>query len=309
MPVQSYIEKRISADRLAVIEQANEIIAEYSAKGFSLTLRQLYYQFVSRGLLANKDREYKRLGDIISDGRMTGLIDWDAITDRLREIHDRPHWGSPQDFLKSVGPQFYVDHWVGQERRVEVWVEKDALSDIIRRACQPLDVPFMVCRGFMSQTAMWEAGARVLRNWREHDQNTLILHLGDHDPSGIDMTRDIADRVNIFTQEFPVAEIKRIALNMDQVEEYSPPPNPAKETDSRSESYIAQYGAESWELDALDPSVLDALIVSEIQMEIDQDLWKARQKIVNEGREVLSKVADNYEAVAEFVQVNKKKKK
>lgn len=305
----AYIEKRISADRLALIEQANAIIEEYSAKGFSLTLRQLYYQFVSRGLLANKDREYKRLGDIISDGRMTGLIDWDAITDRLREIHDRPHWNSPQDFLKSVGPQFYVDHWVGQERRVEVWVEKDALSDIIRRACTPLDVPFMVCRGFMSQTAMWEAGERMLRNFNEHEQRTLVLHLGDHDPSGIDMTRDIADRVNIFTQEFPVAEIKRIALNMDQVEEYSPPPNPAKETDSRSESYIAQYGAESWELDALDPSVLDALIVTEIQMEIDQDLWKARQKIVDEGREVLNKVADNYEAVAEFVQVNKKKKK
>lgn len=305
----AYIEKRISADRLVLIEQANEIIEEYSAKGFSLTLRQLYYQFVSRGLLANKDREYKRLGDIISDGRMTGLIDWDAITDRLREIHDRPHWNSPQDFLKSVGPQFYVDHWVGQERRVEVWVEKDALSDIISRACKPLDVPFMVCRGFMSQTAMWEAGERMLRNFNEHEQRTLVLHLGDHDPSGIDMTRDIADRVNIFTQEFPVAEIKRIALNMDQVEEYSPPPNPAKETDSRSESYIAQYGAESWELDALDPSVLDALIVTEIQMEIDQDLWKARQKIVDEGREVLNKVADNYEAVAEFVQVNKKKKK
>lgn len=301
MPVQSYVEKRISADRLLLIKQANAIIDEYSAKGFSLTLRQLYYQFVSRGLLENKDREYKRLGDVISDGRMTGLIDWDAITDRLRQMNVRPHWESPQEFLSSVGPQFYIDHWLNQPRRVEVWVEKDALSDIVRRACHPLDVPYMVCRGFASQTAMWEAGTRMLDKYHDTGQRTLVIHLGDHDPSGIDMTRDIIDRLNIFTEGYDIVEMKRIALNMDQVDKYSPPPNPAKESDSRAAGYIERYGDQSWELDALEPSILDALITTTIEAEVDQDEWAKSQKIVSDGREVLGKVAKHYDQVALFV--------
>lgn len=94
---------------------------------------------------------------------------------------------------------------------------------------------------------------------KDHRERRVILHLGDHDPSGIDMTRDISDRLELFGAD---VEVKRIALNWDQIDEFTPPPNPAKLSDSRAGAYIAEYGDESWELDALEPTLKAAPIVS-----------------------------------------------
>ena len=86
----TYTPKRFSAGSLAMIEKANEIIADYAAQGFTLTLRQLYYQFVSKDLLPNKQAEYKRLGSVINDARMAGMLDWEAIEDRTRNVKHQP---------------------------------------------------------------------------------------------------------------------------------------------------------------------------------------------------------------------------
>lgn len=103
-------------------------------------------------------------------------------------------------------------------------------------------------------------------------QAPVILHLGDHDPSGIDMTRDIVARLEVFT-DYAGIEVRRVALNMDQVEQYGPPPNPAKLTDSRVGQYIAVYGLDSWELDALEPQVIVDLIEQKTLERRDADLW------------------------------------
>ena len=73
---------KFRASSLAIIDQANEIIDEYQADGYDLTLRQLYYQFVARNLIPNSQSEYNKLGTAINNGRLAGLIDWDAIKDR-----------------------------------------------------------------------------------------------------------------------------------------------------------------------------------------------------------------------------------
>ena len=132
----AYIEKRFKQSTVEMIEKANEIIVEYAAAGYDLTLRQLYYQFVSRGLLANTDKEYKRLGSIVNDARLAGLIDWKHIVDRTRNVKRNNHWDSPQDLIEACAEQFQFDKWEGQEVRVECWIEKDALVGVIESVCR-----------------------------------------------------------------------------------------------------------------------------------------------------------------------------
>ena len=255
----AYINKTFRGSGLELVERANAIIAEYIADGYDLTLRQLFYQFVTRGIIANKQTEYKRLGSVINDARLAGMLDWDAIVDRTREFECRSHWDSPAEILRSAANSYGIDTRRDQTDYVEVWIEKDALVGVIEHACKPLDVGYLSCRGFVSQSAMWLAAQRFIR--KEAEARTFIIHLGDHDPSGIDMTRDIQDRLTLFTSQVIV---ERIALTMEQIEEYQPPPNPAKTTDSRYASYMAEYGEESWELDALDPRVLAELITDKV---------------------------------------------
>jgi len=150
MPKICYRAKKFSGDRMDKINKANAIIVEYRNQGFELTLRQLYYQFVSRDFIANNMREYKNLGDIINDARLAGLVDWDAIVDRTRDLKSMAHWTSPADIVEACARQFRVDKWIGQPRRVEVWIEKDALVGVIEGICNELDVAYFSCRGYTS---------------------------------------------------------------------------------------------------------------------------------------------------------------
>lgn len=286
-----YINKKLSLDKLQVIATANSIIEEFQAQGFDLTLRQLYYQFVSRDLIANQMKEYKRLGDIINDGRLVGLIDWSSIVDRTRELVSLAHWDSPRDIVEACAKQFRVDKWDNQEDRVEVWIEKDALVGVIEGVCNDLDVPYFSCRGYTSQSEMWAAAQRLSRHY-DNGQRVTIIHLGDHDPSGIDMSRDIQDRLNLFMGSERSVQVNRIALNMNQIEKYSPPPNPAKVTDSRATGYIKKFGRESWELDALDPKVIAKLIRTNVGYFIDDEKLEERIEIENDGKKRLEKAAE-----------------
>jgi len=288
----AYRAVNLREDSLAIVSKANEILESYARQGYDLTLRQLYYQFVSRALIANKDSEYKRLGSIINDARMSGLIDWDHITDRTRNIRSNSHWSSPHEIVEACASQFQIDKWSTQDNYVEVWVEKDALVGVLDVACHPLDVAYFSCRGYTSQSEMWAAAMRLVRKAKT-GKRTYVVHLGDHDPSGIDMSRDIQDRLSLFMRHHgqqPV-EVVRIALNMDQIEQYNPPPNPAKLSDSRSASYLAEYGNESWELDALEPAVLNRLITDKVFELRDVDLWEQAVEKEDRYKEAIAKAA------------------
>ena len=292
MPKITYEKKSFRAEALAAIEQANVIIADYQAQGFSLTLRQLYYQFVSRALIPNTEKSYTRLGNIISDARRAGLIDWDAIVDRTRYLRKESNWGKPQDILESARDSYHKDLWATQDKRLEVWIEKDALVGVIEETCRENDVPFFSCRGYVSDSEMW-SGARRSLGYRQKGQSTLVIHLGDHDPSGIDMTRDISDRLYMFAG-YTNIEVRRIALTMAQIEELQPPPNPAKITDSRYEQYVQNYGEESWELDALEPQYIVDLINREILSERDDEKWQIAVDKQESERAQIATVIENW---------------
>lgn len=328
-----YVEKNFGPAALGVIAQAQSICQEYADDGYDLTLRQLYYQFVARGFIPNRQTEYKRLGSIVNDARMAGLIDWDFIVDRTRELSDLSHWGSPEEIVEAVSRQFRLAKWDRQPVRVEVWIEKEALAGVVERVCERLDVPFFACRGYVSQSEQWSAGQRFFEAVTKKNQRVVILHLGDHDPSGIDMTRDNRDRLTGFLEkdlavhvldkyepavpskgspEFDVMvkeyedlyrdalTVKRIALNMDQVDQYDPPPNPAKLTDSRVDKYLVAFGDESWELDALPPDVLATLIEDNVLALRDEDLWDDVVEEEDKAKAILASVSARWTEVEEM---------
>lgn len=296
MPKIQYREINFRKSSLDLIKLINGVVSEYSNQGYELTLRQAYYQLVARGYIPNNERSYKNIGNLINDGRLAGLIDWNSITDRTRYIRGNSHWERPEDVIASARYSYLLDKWKGQPNYVEVWVEKDALIDIVSQACRPIDTPHFSCRGYTSQSEMWSAAQRFIR--QQHREQRIIIHLGDHDPSGIDMTRDIQDRLNMFGAD---VYVKRVALTMDQVDTYNPPPNPAKITDSRCDKYIQEYGEESWELDALEPQMLTQLIRDEVTAYRDDDLYQQICDREKQEKAELRMVEDNYHETIEWL--------
>lgn len=287
---------KFKADSLRIIELADEIATAYKQQGYNLTLRQLYYQFISRDAFPNTEQSYKRLGAIINDARMVGMIDWDHIEDRGRESHGTGWLGteapSPEDLISYLQYSHSLDLWRDQDYRVEVWVEKQALEEVAERAASRFRVGYFACKGYVSQSEMWRAGVRM-RDAIDSGQKPLVLHLGDHDPSGIDMTRDIQERLSLFAEG--EVEVRRLALNMPQIRQLNPPPNPAKMTDSRFAGYRAKFGEKSWELDAVSPDQLVRIIQNEIRSVLHEDEFTTAQTEERDGREMYVRLSENWE--------------
>lgn len=293
-----YISKNFQPASVALIEYINRICDDYDRQGFTLTVRQLYYQLVARNIIPNNERSYKNTTSLVNDARLAGHIDWDAIEDRTRAFESQPHWRDGKHFMQSVAPQYHADLWLNQSCRVFCIVEKEALVGVLSRICETYDVPLLAARGYPSVSVLREfAIDRIIPHSRH--QSIEILHLGDHDPSGIDMTRDLIDRLELLTGGLDGQtrrfSLRRLALNMAQIEENNCPPNPAKLTDSRSNSYLKKYGNESWELDALEPQYLVNLVEQNINHFIDRHDWEARHEENAATRKTLVDLADTFD--------------
>jgi hypothetical protein len=290
---ECFIDKKFGQASKDLIDLVNSILDEYKLSGYTLTLRQLYYQLVARGEIENSIKSYQRTGNIISDARLAGLIDWNMIEDRGRITMFSPHWNDPADIVDSASKQFSIDKWKTQENYVEVMVEKDALSGVLLPVCRKLDIGFTANRGYSSSSAMYEAGKRMLDKLNE-GKTVWVLYLGDHDPSGIDMTRDVSERLEVFSGE--TIETLRLALNMNQIEKLNPPKNPAKESDSRARAYIAKFGNSSWELDAVEPKELDRLVTRAVMRLIDANEWQKEVRRENTMRKELISFVKEYKS-------------
>lgn len=310
MPKRCFLYKDFNAVALDVINNAEIILDSYARQGYRITLRTLYYQFIARDLFPdsrfrlvsgtttkNCEQNYKWLGGLVSDARLAGLLDWNHLQDSGREKHGGDGgWGHPRNIIRYGANNYSITHWDGQYHYVEIWVEKQALEDIVARPARKWSVPYFACKGYVSQSSMYEAAMRLREI--DGDREKTIIHLGDHDPSGIDMSRDIQDRLNMFGAGVTV---QRIALNMSQVEEFNPPPSPAKISDSRAADYIDRFGDDSWELDALEPFVLDGLIENEITSRLDMDLWDQRLAREEDERSVLVAMHGNYDTILDYM--------
>jgi hypothetical protein len=251
-----------------LILHCQKVVTDYLAQGLRLTLRQLYYQLVSKNIIENKERSYKNLSSLVSDARLAGLLDWEAIEDRIRKPHRNSEFTDLGQLCQAALAAYRLPRWEGQDNYVELWVEKDALAGVLAPLAEEFHVTMMVNRGYSSQSAMYESANR----FKNSPRDGILFYLGDHDPSGEDMVRDIRDRFDMFGAS---VEVTKLALTMDQIEEHNPPPNPAKVNDPRADAYIAEHGASSWEVDALPPELLSQIITKALESVIDREMMDA----------------------------------
>jgi hypothetical protein len=312
---------KFSPEAMALVRKCSEIVTNYQAQGLRLTLRQLYYQLVSANVIRNEEKQYKKLSGLLSDARLMGRIDWEAIEDRIRVPRIPQDFRDLGELVDAALASYRLDRWDGQEHYVELWVEKDALAGILAPIAREYHVAMMVNRGYSSQTAMYDSAKRFLKachgedlpyrtlldisrevkgseDFEDHvkeelgrvrvldsrklkdepDRKPVLLYLGDHDPSGEDMVRDIGARLAMFGID---VDVRKVALTKDQIEQYDPPPNPAKMTDPRAIEYVDKHGATSWEVDALPPDALDRIIRDALDEVVDHgrmDKIKDREK-------------------------------
>lgn len=268
-----------------VIAHIVATVNRYRALGYRLTLRQLHYQLVTKNWIVNHNSAYKKLGEILDDCRYGGVVDWDSIEDRGRVPHLPYYADSVGEAVEHLHDYYRRNRQEDQDHIIELWTEKDALSGILKRSTDKYHIRLSVNKGYTSSSAIYAAYQRIIE-YLHSDKKVTILYFGDHDPSGLDMVRDIRDRLYKFirngthSHKFEdedmedLLDIRAIGLTMGQVRQYRLPPNPTKMTDSRADGYIALYGTTCWEVDALDPTVLTELVGENIEALIDMEQYE-----------------------------------
>jgi hypothetical protein len=314
-----FVPKEFRTEALERIKSINSVIRSFQDQNLKLTLRQLYYNLVATNEIPNKASAYDSLGSLLSDARLAGLVDWDAIEDRGRAPFTPDHWDDLSDFSTDVLRSFRLNRWQGQRFYLEVWVEKQTLAGIVQPITNEYHVTFLANRGYSSQSTMYDSAKRFIAacagvediqcqtcsgsgacgncdgdgldpdtqdgtcsrcvegkcivcsgssKVRDVVKEPRILYIGDHDPSGEDMVRDIRDRMTMFGVSG--IRVLKIALTKPQIERYDPPPNPAKLTDSRARAYIDKHGDDSWEVEALPPAELNKIIRYALDKHVDR---------------------------------------
>jgi len=291
-----YVEQTFRTKTLKLLALVDEIAARYVAQGYKLTVRQLYYALVAGGHIPNNPKEYGHIKDAVKNGRMAGLIDWDAIEDRTRYTRGNTHWTDPADILASVSVQYMTDRRRTQPNYIECWIEKDALVGVLEPLARELDVPCLSCRGYSSTSAMREAALRFKAEGER--EGRYIIYAGDHDPSGLDIPRAIDEAMKTFGAD---VKVERIALTREQIDRYRPPVNPAKETDTRAAAYIKEHGQYSWELDALEPQVLAGLYRDKVAELTDEGLLREAVESEAADREKLARLYRRWDYVSAIV--------
>lgn len=299
MTYRAYRQDNIRPATMATIERINAILEAAAVDRVSMSLRQVYYKFVKNNWCPNSDAEYKKIGTALDTGRMNGLISWTAIVDMNRALYGTTTQQAPEALLEGLDRKFHLDLWAEQQWRPEVWVEKLGMLNVIGDICSDLRVDYFACKGYNSQTEAWKAGQRMAGYVRK-GQRPIVFYAGDYDPSGLDMIRDVRERLETFTGVS--VTVVPIALTMSQIEELGPgkcPPNPAKTTDSRSDGYVDMMeglgydrdNIPSWEVDALEPTYLRDLIRTNIDRLRDEDAWSASLAREVAGKEWLRTIS------------------
>lgn len=280
-----------------LLNNIKDILRRYSAQNIILTNRQLYYQLVAADLIPNAQEVYKRICKFLTDARYGGHIDWSAIEDRGRTPEKHSEWNNVKDLISSAVASYRLPRWKDQDYYVELYCEKQAMESVLKPIADKYHIYFGANKGYSSASTMYDLAQRIKEQIID-GRSAIILYLGDHDPSGLDMIRDIRARINEFLtaseDSYIDADFKVIpvALNMQQIKKYNPPPNPAKITDPRAKGYIAEFGNKSWELDALKPEVLNSLTESAIQDYIDVDKYNAWIELEKKQKQALKEFGE-----------------
>ena len=299
MTKQQFIKKiKWQSRKEELFQKILPIAEKFQDDGYKITLRQLHYQLVGRNLINNTKSEYKKLGELIKEARLLGLLDWDLIVDNLRTPRKMGEWDSVKDIMESVYDSYRNKRHSVQKTHLEIWCEKDAMTSILEPITNKYHLNLMIDRGFGSTTMIYETAKRFLRESNVMTQGFVILYLGDHDPSGLNMVVDVQKRINMFlkTLEGRFAtncNVKQIALTQEQIKKYDLPPQMAKKSDSRYKKYEEEHGDESWELDALPTDVISKILKDEILEHINMEYYDGMIEEENKDKAKIKQLIDD----------------
>ena len=287
-----------STTKEETIQHIIDIVNDYTDQGYILTLRQLHYQLVSNNWIVNHVSAYKKLGTILDDCRYGGIIDWDAIEDRGRVPYLPYSVRDVEHALQDTADQYRIDRQEGQKHKIELWTEKDALAGILRRSTNKYHIRLVVNKGYTSSSAIYTAYQRIIENLKAK-KATIILYFGDHDPSGLDMVRDIRERLDFMLRngDYELTDevflVKHIGLTMPQINQHELPENPTKVSDPRAKKYVEEFGKTCWEVDALKPPVLSSIVESNIEKLMDMAKFQKMLKLEEKGIKEIQKLIDD----------------
>jgi len=262
----------------ALLEVAVEVLEEHNP----MTVRQVYYQLVSRQVVENNRTQYQAVSNVLVAARKDGTIPWQWIEDRLRRPRHVSMWAGLVDFAETAQAAYRRDVWPTQPGYLEAWLEKDALSGIFEDVLEEYGVTLNVGRGYDG----WDSIHNAAKRYGDREKVT-VLYFGDFDPSGEDMVRSLGERLAFFDCR---PEIIKCALTADDVQRYQLPPDVTKATDTRRAGFIAKHGDVSVELDALPVDVLRARLVEEVEARMDLAALDAVQAIQERDREQLTQL-------------------
>jgi hypothetical protein len=255
-----------------------------------MTLRQLFYRLLSAGKLTTAKKEYKRLGTVLTRLREAGAVPRNWLVDHTRSTLKPSSWSGLSDFAETVREAYRKDFWASLPHHVEVFVEKDAVAGTIQPVTEDYDVSLRVCRGYASVSFAGE----IADFWRRIKKPIFAYYLGDFDPSGFDIERDLHEKLSRYSGrecEYDPATASnfrfiwcRLGVTADDFGKHNLVRLPVKKKDKRAPGFISQYGTSCAEIDAIPPTELRRRVKEAIVQHIDDDEWQ-RLLVVEEAEQ------------------------
>lgn len=243
-----------------LLEAVDEVLEEYRSF-LPLTGRQVFYRLVALEVINKTEKDYASLLEKLNRARRAGLVDWHAIRDDGVTL--RQSWGhdGPASFWHRVQYSalgYERDRLAGQPVALEVWVEAAGMVPQAERIAERYSIPVQSSGGFDSVTAKHTAARRFLQSERP----TVVLHIGDYDPSGCSIIDSLADDIAAFVTDYGrpgIVTFERVAVTPEQIAAHDLPTAPQKRTDRRGEDMAETVQAEAFSPDLLAETIDDAI--------------------------------------------------
>jgi hypothetical protein len=250
-----------------------------------VTLRGLFYRVVSTGYLPSTDEQhYRRVGRIVTRMRRCGIIRYSWIVDSIRSTLKPSSWSGLADYADTVQSSYRKNLWSRQPSYVHVFCEKDAIAGVIHPVTSEYDVSLSPIRGYVSESFAYE----IAMQWQEIDKPIYAAYLGDYDPSGFDIERDLKAKLeNLSGRSF---EWTRLGVNREDFESFNLVRLRPKKTDRRYSKFADNHGEDCAEIDAIPSNALRGLVSEFIESHITQSEWIKLQEIEAIEREGFNRV-------------------
>jgi hypothetical protein len=263
----------------AAMGEIHGAISAALAEDSPMTVRQMFYRLVSSGVVEKTEAQYKAVMRALGEMRCDGRIPFEGIADNTRRPMKWRSYANLEDALRAAREGYFRSRWDNQGDYVEIWLEKDALSGVVSEVTGPLDVPLMVTRGYPSITFLHGAAQTISRRGNP----SFLYYFGDHDPSGVDITRSVEDGIRKFAPGAHVT-VERIAVTEEQIASMKLPSRPTKMADARAKDWVGG----SVELDAIPPQALRGLVRDCIGWHVDRKAWEATERTERADRKRLA---------------------